>query len=574
MDGLNSFVKEFEESKKEVIFALPISEVCSKYLGKLISIKGIIKSFTAILPNKKITYKCNRCNKISFTYCESCFKCNGSVDKITEIKDSITAILEEDYPDNNRLPISLVIQFNKNLDKALNDLNLGSKYEFVGRLLIDKKNKSDFFLIEVSSYVYLKEGLEKLNITPEEKVLLKAYSNDTDDLLERLRNTIFGIDLIGMNNILDSVILMMVSSPKKMVGNNVLKNRGNLMILIIGSPGTGKSQVLKRTVAFFPKGRYATCSGSTAIGLIASVQKDERVGDYVLSPGAVALANKSICAIDELDKVDKNDLTKLNTMMDSLVIPIDKANIHRKLKADVSILGAMNPKYGTFDDNTSIYEQINLKKDFLDRFDLIWNMDYFQKRTDGDQITDKSLDAYGLEEEPKLMPIELAQKYFAYAKTINPKVDIGVREDISKEFKKLTQNTNLDNKAYFSRRLLDNLVRLAQAYCRLKLKDEMDSIDVQLAIDLMKCYLKTMGVYQEVGGLDQYKCEEVVTSEKVKLAETILKIISSFKGIPVHIEEIYTFLNNTSQRDVDQMISKLKQKGDIFEPSSNKYKIY
>jgi len=54
--------------------------------------------------------------------------------------------------------------------------------------------------------------------------------------------------------------------------------RGDINVLLLGDPGTAKSQILKSIQKVFYKCVYATGKGASAVGLTASVKQDHQTG--------------------------------------------------------------------------------------------------------------------------------------------------------------------------------------------------------------------------------------------------------------------------------------------------------
>jgi len=81
--------------------------------------------------------------------------------------------------------------------------------------------------------------------------------------------------------------------------------RGDLHMLLIGDPGTGKSAMLQYIRNIAPRSVYTSGKGSSSAGLTAAAVRDD-FGDgqqWTLEAGALVLADQGIAAVDELDKM-------------------------------------------------------------------------------------------------------------------------------------------------------------------------------------------------------------------------------------------------------------------------------
>ena len=94
------------------------------------------------------------------------------------------------------------------------------------------------------------------------------------------------------------------------------KIRGDINVLLLGDPGMAKSQFLKYVEATFHRCVYTTGKGASAVGLTAGVFKDPVTGEWVLQGGALVLADKGICLIDEFDKMNEHDRTSIHEAME------------------------------------------------------------------------------------------------------------------------------------------------------------------------------------------------------------------------------------------------------------------
>jgi len=84
------------------------------------------------------------------------------------------------------------------------------------------------------------------------------------------------------------------------------KLRGDINILLCGDPGTAKSQFLKYVEKAAQRAVFTTGQGASAVGLTAYVQRHPVTKEWTLEAGALVLADKGVCLIDEFDKVSSN----------------------------------------------------------------------------------------------------------------------------------------------------------------------------------------------------------------------------------------------------------------------------
>ena len=70
-----------------------------------------------------------------------------------------------------------------------------------------------------------------------------------------------------------------------------------------GDPGTAKSQFLKYVEKTAQRAVFTTGQGASAVGLTAYVQRHPVTKEWTLEAGALVLADKGVCLIDEFDKV-------------------------------------------------------------------------------------------------------------------------------------------------------------------------------------------------------------------------------------------------------------------------------
>src|SRR6185295_5768831 len=151
--------------------------------------------------------------------------------------------------------------------------------------------------------------------------------------------------------------------------------RGDIHLIMVGEPGTAKSQLLRHITQVAPRAIYTSGKSSSAAGLTAAAIKDDLApGQWTLEAGALVLADKGLAAIDELDKMNPLDRDAMHEAMEQQTISVAKAGITATLQARTAILGAANPKFGRFDPHQFIIEQIDLPPALLSRFDVIFSL--------------------------------------------------------------------------------------------------------------------------------------------------------------------------------------------------------
>jgi replicative DNA helicase Mcm len=588
--------KDFKVRFKNLLESqrINIREIRSEHIGKFLFVVGLVRQKSDVRPQvTSAKFECPSCgNVLTVLQLDTKFKeptrCGcGRKGKFRllskELVDAQGIVLEEvpEELEGGEQPKRINILLKNDLVSPMSDkkTNPGTKICVVGVLKEipiagkDGGQLTRFELMIESNFVdSQEEEFGEIKISEEDLKKIIELSEDPrgyEKIIESIAPSIYGHEKIK-----EALFLQLMGGVRKIRSDGV-PSRGDIHILLIGDPGSGKSQLLRRMSVVAPKGRYVSGKGATGAGLTAAVVRDEFLHGWALEAGALVLANRGICFIDELDKMNKEDRSAMHEALEQQQVSISKANIQATLRCETTVLAAANPKFGRFDPYEAIPNQIDLPTTLINRFDLIFVIKDIPDAAKDKELTSFILDLHQDKIGDGEVHTKLLRKYIAYAKQhINPKLTDGAIAEIKDYFLKMRGSGSSEGgmkSVPISARQLEALIRLAEASARARLADKVSKKDAKRAIEIVHYCLEKIGIDPETGKIDIDRITTgISTTERGKI-HTIKDIIVELEnklGKTIPIEEVVKecVAQGLSETEVEEIIDKLRRSGDIYEP--------
>ncbi|KAL9254469.1 DNA replication licensing factor MCM2-like protein [Drosera capensis] len=454
-------------------------------------------------------------------------------------------------------------------------------------LSLNTKNGFPVFATVVeANYVAKKQDLfSAYKLTQEDKEEIEKLAKDPR-IGERIIKSI-APSIYGHEDIKTAMALAMFGGQEKNVeGKHRL--RGDINVLLLGDPGTAKSQFLKYVEKTGQRAVYTTGKGASAVGLTAAVHKDPVTREWTLEGGALVLADKGICLIDEFDKMNDQDRVSIHEAMEQQSISISKAGIVTSLQARCSVIAAANPIGGRYDSSKTFKQNVELTDPIISRFDILCVVkdvvdpvtdemlakfvvdSHFKSQAKGTNIEDKSFnstndepDDFSNQVDPEIIPQDLLKKYITYAKlNVFPRLHDADMNKLTTVYAELRRESSLGQGIPIAVRHIESMIRMSEAHARMHLRHHVMQEDVDMAIRvLLDSFISTQkfGVQRAL----QKSFRKYMTFKK-DYNELLLYLLHKLVKDALHFEEIVSG-SSSGLTHVEVKIKELEDKAQSYD---------
>ena len=542
----------------EYPFETPIRKIRHTHIMKTVSVTGIVRRVTDVRPKfSNVAFECLRCGHIMYIpqvlkkmiepmYCENetCGKKGPwSISyQLTEFVDFQILEIQEPFENlEGSQPRNLVIHV---YDDLVDIVTAGDKIKVTGVLNISQKMSKEGkatvsdIVLESNTIEKLDKSYSEIDISEEdENEIIKLSKNEN---IKLMISSSIAPSIYGYDDIKSALALQLFSGVAKDLPDGV-RIRGDIHVMLVGDPGTAKSQLVRYITALSPRGVFNSGKSASGVGLTAAVVKDNLSDDrWTLEGGALVLADNGLCAVDEMDKMRQEDVSALHEAMEQQTVTISKAGIHAVLSTRCALLAAANPVHGRFDEyDSDIAGQINMSPTLLSRFDLIFIIpDKPNEERDlhiAEHISNNHIVGGLLKNNlpipstndisSELISKEMLRKYVTYSRTnINPMLTRAAQHRIQNFYVQVRLLNVENNTIPITARKIDGIYRLAEASAKMRLSKEVTLDDANDAIYIVIYCLKQMNYNTDDTNMNMFEVGETQSQRnRIKKIQTILQ---------------------------------------------------
>ncbi|XP_065833334.1 DNA replication licensing factor mcm5-like [Oscarella lobularis] len=373
---------------------------------------------------------------------------------------------------------------------------------------------------------------KEASYTPQEEAEFRRLAADPN-VYETLANSI-APSIYGGEDIKKAIVCLLFGGSRKRLPDG-LTRRGDINLLLLGDPGTAKSQLLKFVEKASPVGVYTSGKGSSAAGLTASVMRDPLSRNFIMEGGAMVLADGGVVCIDEFDKMREDDRVAIHEAMEQQTISIAKAGITTTLNSRCSVLAAANSVFGRWDD-TKGEQNLDFMPTILSRFDMIFiikdHHDQEKDATLAKHVMRVHLNAPETETESSAeteLSMSFLKKYIAYCRNkCGPRLSPHAADKLQNRYVLMRGGAREHERATGKKitipitvRQLEAIIRIAESLAKLTLSPFATEAHVDEALRLFQVSTLEAAATGALSGVEGFSPAE--DQEEIRRVERQLK---------------------------------------------------
>jgi len=422
--------------------------------------------------------------------------------------------------------------------------------------------------LEVNSIEVHEREFEEVTLSEEDEEEIRKLAK-SPNIFDRVAASI-APNIYGFDDVKHAYALAMFSGRQEIQPNGDT-DRMDVHVLVVGDYGLAKSKVALAVTRLVPRAIYVSGQSTSKAGLTVSVTKDEGGdGRFQAEAGAMPLADLGIIVIDEMDKLHPKDRDAALEAMETQKITVAKAGLYLTMNSRCGVLGVANPKYGRFDMNADLAEQIVAGGAILSRYDLI-----YLKNDEPNEAKDTEIATTILNKTNGVIDyiqVELLRKFVAYTKKQpNPELNAAAKEKIIKYYVSIRSKAKKGGAVPLTARATGSLKRIATAHAKMRLAREVTLEDAEVAIRILEQSLKGVAWDEKTGTFDSDKIGPAgVSHDKRGLIEHVIWDMRQ-KGAEIHMVSAEAVAEDIAKRGkgsrmkILETIEGLRKDGTIFE---------
>ena len=458
--------------------------------------KTYVKSATFVCAScgRDMNMTSNLDRKIPQPFCSNppCRNLKMEVDTKTIITDDVQTILMQQFMEDSENS-SPVILTGKMIGKNVRTSFVGQRKRITGlfRSIVDLKSNENEIFIDILCLDNLEENTPT---EPSKEELAKIFEDSKKELFISDIVGSFAPHIYGYQDIKLAILL-------ELVGGVRTNKRGDINTLLVGDPSMAKSELLKFAKTITSRSIYTSGRGSSAAGLTIGMVKMDS-GKFVAQAGVLPICDNGFAFIDEFDKMNKEDRSSMHEAMEQQTVSIAKAGIQMTLPTRTAILAAANPKYGMYDSDITLRDNIDIPAPLLSRFDMIWLIKDKVHVTEDMEKANHILNSFTSKDINTYFDSEHLMSYLNYARKLQPILLEESRSKLLNIYEKM-RSASAQSEMPVGTRQLEALVRLSMAYAKLNLREEVGVSDIESVERLIKVMYEAFGQSLDTGSLQQ-----------------------------------------------------------------------